>query len=90
MLTIEDCIELCGLAEEEIEAIAAHEHVPDIVAIELADYLVHSEDGIPFIRRMIVEDIDEARRRGDNEAVEKYRNVLKHFIATHPQRDQYL
>ena len=30
MLTIQDCIELSGLSEEEILAIAEHEHVPEM------------------------------------------------------------
>jgi hypothetical protein len=90
MLTIEDCIELCGLDEEEIAAIAAHEHVPEIVAIELAEYLVHCDDGIPRIKRMIRDDIRLARKRNDAAAVARYRDVLKHFIATHPERELYL
>lgn len=89
MLTIEDCIELCGLDEEEIEAIATHEHVPEIAAVELAAYLVQCDDGIPRIRRMILDDIEAARRRNDKAAVGRYRAVLKHFIATHPDRDQH-
>ena len=32
MITLEDCTALCGLKEEEVRAIAEHEHVPDIAA----------------------------------------------------------
>ena len=39
MLTYEDCVSLSGLTREEIEAIAEHEHIPAIVAAELANYL---------------------------------------------------
>lgn len=90
MLTIQDCIELCGLDEDEIEAIARHEHLPDITAAELAAYLVHCDDGVPRVRRMIEDDIENARRRHDWNGVERYRAILKHFIATHPDRTQYL
>lgn len=90
MLTIQDCIELCGLEEDEIEAIAEHEHVPEIVAAELASYLVHCGDGMVRIRGMIRDDIDNARRRNDVRAMKRYEAILKHFIATHPQRDRYL
>ena len=34
MLTIQDCIELSELTEEEILAIAEHEHIPEMAAIE--------------------------------------------------------
>ncbi|MCZ7597650.1 MAG: hypothetical protein M5U09_07825 [Gammaproteobacteria bacterium] len=84
MLTIEDCIELCGLTEDEIDAIARHEHLPEINAAELARYLVQSDDGTLRIRRMIVDDLADAKRRGDTAAMEKYRAVLGHFIAAHP------
>jgi hypothetical protein len=85
MLTIEDCIELCGLTADEIEAIATHEHLPDMQAIELAEYLVHCDDGLPRIRRIIIDDIDDARRRNDEQALKRYEAVLKHFIASHPR-----
>ena len=28
MISIEDCVALCGLTKEEVHAIAEHEHVP--------------------------------------------------------------
>ena len=41
MVDIESCIALSGLTEEEIEAIAEHEHIPEMLAIELGSYLVN-------------------------------------------------
>jgi len=35
MLTREDCLALCELSEDEVAAIAEHEHVPEIVAMEM-------------------------------------------------------
>lgn len=35
MLSYQDCLAFCGLEEEEIAAIAQHEHIPIIVAAEL-------------------------------------------------------
>ena len=34
MLTREDCLALCELTEGEVEAIAEHEHVPEMIAID--------------------------------------------------------
>ena len=84
MLTLEDCIGLSDLTEEEIDAIAEHEHIPEIVATELGNYLVHSPEGIPMLRRMIIDDIEAAVRREDWEHALKLRLVLRHFIQTHP------
>ncbi len=40
MFSLEDCIGLCGLTEEEVRAIAEHERIPEIAAAELGSYLV--------------------------------------------------
>jgi hypothetical protein len=85
MLTLEDCLALCELEEDEVEAIAEHEHLPEIVAAELGNYLVHCPDGVPRIRRIILDDIADAKARGDRSHALKLRLVLRHFIATHAE-----
>ena len=37
MITLEDCVGLCGLTEEEVLAIAEHEHLTEIAATALAE-----------------------------------------------------
>ena len=83
MLTIEDCIALSELTEEEIDAIAEHEHVPEMVAVEMGSYLIHSPGGEKRIKRIIVEDIAVARQRGDLVHAAKLKLVLKHFVEHH-------
>ncbi len=85
MLSYEDCVGLCELTEEEIAAIAAHEHIPSICAAELGNYLLHTPDGIPKLKKMIRDDIEEARARKDWLASGKLMLVLQHFIETHPE-----
>ncbi|HOB62470.1 MAG TPA: hypothetical protein PKI41_10155 [Candidatus Competibacteraceae bacterium] len=85
MLTYEDCVELSDLTEEEIEAIAQHEHLPEMAALEMGSYLVHSPEGVPMIKRIIVDDIESARQHGHAEKALKLKLVLKHFVDTHPQ-----
>lgn len=87
MLTYEDCLALCELTPEEISAIADHEHIPEIVAVELGNYLVHSDDGEPCIRSFILDDIAHCREGGDTQREEQLIMVLKHFIATHPKAE---
>jgi len=84
MLTYEDCLEMAELTEEEVEAIAEHEHLPEMVALELGNYLSHREDGIPVLKRIILDDIAEAERHGHREQALKLKLVLKHFVETHP------
>jgi hypothetical protein len=86
MLTYEDVMELCELSEDEIHAIAEHEGMPEICAAEFGYYLCHTPDGVPRIKRFILDDIAAARARGDMREVLKLRAVLAHFARTHPER----
>lgn len=85
MLSILDCIALCELTEEEVMAIAEHEHVPEIVAVELGRYLLHSPGGPPKIKAFFKDDIEEARRAGDYLKVYRLKNALCHFLEAHPE-----
>lgn len=84
MLTFEDCLGLCELTEEEIDAIAQHEHLPETAALELGNYLIHRDDGVRVIKRMILDDIAEARRHGNTKRALTLKLTLKHFVDTHP------
>jgi hypothetical protein len=85
MITLEDCIGLCGLTEEEVLAVAEHEHLPEVVATALAQYLLSREHGSEDIRDMIVEDIRQAQWSGNKEHVLTLLHVLHHFPLTHPE-----
>ncbi len=80
MLTFEDCLGLCDLTEDEIKAIMIHEHIPEITAAEMGEYLVHRPEGPPRIRAMIRDDIDEAQKHGNEKEVLRLKLVLRHFI----------
>ena len=86
MLSYEDCVALADLTEEEVEAIAQHEHLPEIVAAELGSYLVHDPEGVPKIKRIILDDIEEAKRRDDKQQTVRLKLVLKHFVEMHPSK----
>lgn len=86
MLTIEDCIALSELTEEEILAIAAHEHIPEMAAVELGNYLLHTAAGELRVAAMIRDDIDNARKSGDLRRAALLRHCLKHFLRDHPGR----
>ena len=76
---------MCGLTEDEVMAIAEHEHVPEIAAAAIARYLLKKPDGAERIRDMIRDDIDEALNRGDKDHASELLMVLRHFLATHPE-----
>jgi hypothetical protein len=85
MLTFEDCLALCELTEDEVDAIAEHEQLSETVAVELGQYLTRSPDGQPLIQRMIVDDIMAARQRGDLARAAHLKQTLRRFIEAHAQ-----
>ena len=85
MITLEDCLAFCGLSEAEVAAIAEHEHIPEIAAAGLGQYLLCKPHGHEQIRNMIFDDIKNATRRGDSRHARDLVMVLRHFLETHPQ-----
>ena len=85
MLTFRDCIDMAGLTEEEVKAIARHEHIPAMVALELGDRLIQSEDGAARLRDFIVDNVRDARGRSNCRDCAEFGRVLGHFIESHPE-----
>jgi hypothetical protein len=85
MITLEDCIALCELDEAEILAIAEHEHIPEIAAAALAQYLLHQAHGPERIRDMLRDDIRAALARGDRAHARELFMALHHFVSCHPE-----
>jgi hypothetical protein len=79
MLTLRDCIDFCDLTEDEIDAIAEHEHVPEIIAVEIAQYLAHLPKGPNAIRRFIRDDIRDSEARCDRLHAAKLAVILRWF-----------
>jgi hypothetical protein len=88
MLSLEDCLGLCDLSEEEVLAIAEHENIPEIAAVELGNYLVHTPEGTMHIKAIIRDDIAHARQRGDRNHELALRLLLRNFVLNHPQCEE--
>lgn len=84
MITYEDCVALSDLTREEIAAIAEHENIPMLAAAEMGNYLLHRPDGVPALRRMIVDDIVNAEAQGDFRHARELVGVLHRFDISHP------
>lgn len=85
MIALTDCIALCGLTEEQVLAIAEHEHVPEIVAASLAQKLMTKRLGPMHVREMIRDDIRDAVTRKDFEHARELLAVMHHFLNEHPE-----
>jgi hypothetical protein len=84
MISLEDCVAMCGLDREEIAAIAEHEHVPEIAAAALASYLLHRSGGEAEIRGMLVDDLRAALADNRLEHATELLMALRHFMTEHP------
>jgi hypothetical protein len=84
MISIEDCIALCGLTRAEVDAIAEHEHLPEIAATALASWLMKREEsGVPAIRDMLRDDIRAAIKAGKHAHAADLLAALRHFLTEH-------
>ena len=85
MISLEDCIALCGLSRKEVMAIAEHEHVPAITAAAMGRYLLKKPGGAEQIRDMIRADLHEALSRDDKDHASELLMVLRQFLSAHPE-----
>ncbi|MBN0986055.1 hypothetical protein [Amphritea pacifica] len=85
MLTYNECLDLSDLTQDEVEAIAEHEHTDPIIAMAIGHYLC-CHNGESKVKRIILDDIAKAQRKGDSAHEKVLRKVLSHFISTHPEQ----
>lgn len=84
MISLVDCIAMCGLTEDQVLAIAEHEHIPEIAAAALGQYLLNHKHGSERIRHMIIDDVRAAQARGDRHHVQALLHALHKFLREHP------
>jgi mono/diheme cytochrome c family protein len=84
MIAWHDCIALCGFSEDEVRAIAEHEHVPDVVTAGLASSLLMQAHGVETVRHMINDDIRAASDSGDYRLARDLLACLQHFLMKAP------
>jgi hypothetical protein len=85
MISLEDCIAFSGLNKDEVDAISEHEHIPEIAAAALANYLLKQPRGGQTIRTMIVDDIHKALDAGRVRHAQELFMALRHFLDQHPE-----
>jgi hypothetical protein len=85
MISVEDCIGLCDLDEDQVAAIGEHEHIPEIAATALASYLLRQPRGATTIRTMIIDDIHKALDDGRVKHAAELFMALRHFLEQNPQ-----
>jgi hypothetical protein len=85
MISLEDCIALCGLTREEVLALAEHERMDEVQAAALAQCLLGQPEGCRKIGAMIADDVSRAVLRGDRHHAAELLLTLEHFVTEHPE-----
>lgn len=85
MISLEDVTAMCELSAEEIAAIAEHEHIAELSAAALGEYLLHQARGPRAIRDMIRDDIRAAISAGEAGHARQLVAALNHFLLLHPE-----
>lgn len=84
MLSLQECLDFSDLSEEEVEAIAEHEHVPEIVAAEIGNTLLKTKAGICLIKLYLLENIEHARSLGQFDKAKRLDALYRRFHYEHP------
>ena len=84
MLSLTDCIDLSDLSASEIAAIAEHERVPEIVALELGSKLLQTPDGRVLLKHYLHDNLVTARARRQDEKAKELQLLLRRFERAHP------
>lgn len=84
MLTYKECLDMCDLSDDEIEAIAEHEHIEPIIAMALGKYMVE-HNASDQIKQFILDDIEIARHQGNTQKMALLTQTLCHFVSNHPE-----
>ena len=85
MVDYESALAVANLTQEEVDAIAHHEDMTAFAAMEMGNYLCETPEGERWLKRIILDEIDAAKERGDHAAAARLRLVVRHFVETHPR-----
>ena len=85
MINENDILDMTCLTRAEIDAIALHEHVSEVLAAEMGEYLMHIHHGPQRVQSMICDDIREALHADDVPRARALYATLKEFLLQHPE-----
>lgn len=79
MLTLQDCIGICGLNPDQVEAIADHEHLNMILAAEWAECMLDKPGGRDIVSHVLEDEAAHCRAAGDYQRSRRYQQGLAQF-----------
>lgn len=85
MITLDDIEDMSCLDRDQISAIAEHEHIGDVDAVMLGEYMMHLHKGAQKVQQMICDDLRVAMHRDDVAHAKELFRALQHFMKDHPE-----
>ena len=85
MLSLKDCIDMCGLTDDEVAAIAEEVNLPPIVAVLVGSNLLRSEAGLHYLGEVLRNRAENAVDRNQPEIAARYRAAYESFRRRCPQ-----
>lgn len=86
MLTYQDCLPLIALDDEEARVLADCPTVPEEVVLDLARYLLLTDEGLPALRRNVLDDLATCRRSHNSRRSAELKTMMRSFVEHHPLR----
>ncbi|HMB78406.1 MAG TPA: hypothetical protein VKN76_18585 [Kiloniellaceae bacterium] len=80
MLTYRDCLDMAAVSEAECAAIAEHEHIPAMLALEKGEQLMATAAGRKRLQAMILEAIENAQDHSRCASCALFSRTLHDFI----------
>ena len=84
-LSLQDCLDMSDLSDAELLAIARHEKIPPIVALELGHRLIQTPEGVETLRQFILDDILGAQRNNRCRECEQFSRALADYSERYPE-----
>ena len=85
MVDYDSALAIANLTQEEVDAIAQHEDMTAFAAMEMGNYLCETPEGERRLKRIILDEIEAAKERGNHAAAARLRLEVRHFVETHPK-----
>jgi len=85
MITLDDIEDMTGLTRAEIDALAEHEHIPEVTAAMLGEYLLRVPNGPQTVQQMICEDIRAALHADNLGHARELFATLREYMRDHPE-----
>lgn len=86
MLTYQDCLPLVELDEEEARMIASQPPPREDMMLELGNYILLGDDGLPAVRESVLDELKASRRAHDLRRSAELKLMLQKFVDNHPLR----